>query len=110
MSHTPGPWVTKGFKIWEERKFVQGRAGIVGEASISWHDSKTTEANARLIAAAPDLLQALEDLEIAEQIYRHNHDLHGAGDMRTGQSWDKMRKAGDRARAAIAKAKPERKR
>jgi len=61
MSHTPGPWVTKGFKIWEERKFGQARAGIVGEASLPWHDSETTEANARLIAAAPDLLEALRN-------------------------------------------------
>lgn len=58
--HTPGPWCRKGFKIWEQARFGQMRAGIVAEASLSWRDSATCNANARLIAAAPDLLEMLQ--------------------------------------------------
>ena len=59
--HTPGPWVVKGSKVWEEKHFYKARRGIVAEPSISWRDSAEFEANARLIAAAPDLLAALKE-------------------------------------------------
>jgi hypothetical protein len=56
--HTPGPWIRKGDWIHgtPESGASQGIAQILGNCGCS----KTTEANARLIAAAPELLAALE--------------------------------------------------
>lgn len=68
-THTPGPWT-----VWENRS---GRLRISTVASLNSGNAKlyahtpgricqlprkpNGEANARLIAAAPELLQALED-------------------------------------------------
>ena len=85
--HTPGPW---GFKPtatcnnnpcrWE----ILGGGGVIAETN-----DDTTDANARLIAAAPDLLQVVEDYLLLCQL----HDYVGA--------------VPDAARSAIAKAKGE---
>jgi len=70
--------------------------------SISWQES---EANARLIAAAPELLEALEEartslLIVAEQVL---------GESKSAPQWDgvyeKLMPYVDKARAAIAKAR-----
>ena len=58
-THTPGPWRTTGLNV---------RAGdaLICYATNHWADDETPEserqANARLIASAPDLLAALERL------------------------------------------------
>ena len=83
--HTPGPWK------WEDDNHVlwaQGGKKVIDAAPYEgmWLAGENEEADARLIAAAPDLLEALQDcLE------------------NTGGGWIS---AGviDRARAAIAKA------
>ena len=90
-AHTPGPWDVepKG-----SRHFVDGADGLtvayLDRAGV--RERSEIEANARLIAAAPELLEALEavlpDLE-------HYVATHGPGP-------DKRLAA---ARAAIAKAK-----
>jgi len=60
--HTPGPWKfdRKG------RRIVDADGEYVAPATLSrYHDDRTDPeaiANARLIAAAPDLLAALRDL------------------------------------------------
>lgn len=83
--HTPGPWTHEG------QGDITGvendpANGCVGEVDVACVYLRTVpgrhEANARLIAAAPDLLKALEDIAG----YYPN-------------SW-----ASDTARAAIAKA------
>lgn len=56
-----------------------------------------------LSASSNDVLRyPLDYLARAEANYRSAHDLLGAADIRTGQAWDKMRKAGDIARAALS--------
>jgi hypothetical protein len=64
MAHTPGPW-----KLHERtRKAVVGASGYVVAACGGYANNKRDpesleaelEANARLIAVAPDLLEALE--------------------------------------------------
>ena len=63
--HTPGPWHVTGDYVRNEND------GLVGEALNLWANVKTPtderKANARLIAAAPDLLAAcrcaLADME-----------------------------------------------
>lgn len=56
--HTPGPWkVAKRRKSYRDGNMMYG---IVGPECVSdYEDWGFTEANARLIAAAPDLLDAL---------------------------------------------------
>ncbi len=64
MKHTPGPWQyqpsmpEEGVNCWWI--FSQHvEMGVIG--SVDGPQSKTTEADAMLIAAAPDLLEALKD-------------------------------------------------
>lgn len=67
-THTPGPWEIDG-------EYVQqvGQTGLaicdvmnmdVG-GDKGWHSGPVTQANKHLIAAAPDLLEALEKLNAA---------------------------------------------
>ena len=68
--HTPGPWFVsrKGFVI-DRMIEAQGEPGPDGETrwvrictmGKDW-DAQTEDANARLIACAPDLLKVLEEL------------------------------------------------
>ena len=69
MSYTPGPWQRKGRTVYALTEDKKGRivnrfdAQISPGGSISMYDSEETQlANARLIAAAPELLEALETL------------------------------------------------
>ena len=88
-THTPAPW-----KIHTEK----GKIGILTENNV---DHLATcygfrkEQNARLIAAAPELLAALEDAEFL---------LRKAG-LIAGPMQDSFKRSATDARAAIAKAK-----
>lgn len=88
--HTPGPWAITD----EHNKsiFIEGQpdewARLFCEVSKDDCDTETAKANARLIAAAPALLEALEALYAATP---------DCGDGPLGQACMK-------ARAAIAKA------
>jgi hypothetical protein len=53
--HTPGPWsVSQNVS----RHVIGKNGGVVACAELTW-TAEISEANARLIAAAPDLLNAL---------------------------------------------------
>ena len=62
--HTPGPWekadgtdgITRGIRGWHGPEMVN----VINWNGISRATSVTGQANARLIAAAPDLLEALQ--------------------------------------------------
>ena len=56
--HTPGPWSTTGSMIQSEYKTFGG----VFVAQVVDHASGEHIANARLIAAAPELLEALQSV------------------------------------------------
>ena len=103
MKHTPGPW---GFVRTVQRYFCDGygpygmeRYGIkIGDRVVFIHgqdfpwqkgdrEQQEWQANARLIAAAPDMLEVLENIE--------NDDAHIPATI-----WDLIQKA-------IAKAKGE---
>ena len=61
--HTPGPWS----KMYDTHVYAERHQLIaICEGAASWDE---TFANARLIAAAPDLLAALRDLESAVSHY-----------------------------------------
>ena len=83
-THTPGPWESK-----QESAYVPAQVWADGRqlAEVYGEDRATRAANARLIAAAPELLEALEALLIGHE--------EGA----TPSEWF------EQARAAIRKAK-----
>lgn len=64
--HTPGPWLLDGLKVrpavWDGVVIAEVRSGL-------WEES---EANARLIASAPMLLELLQDLADPESGCRLN--------------------------------------
>ncbi len=77
-------------------------------ANSPWDYATMAEEAARhRTASQAELLEALGDLENCEAEYRHDHDIYGGGDIRTGRAWDRLRRAGDRARAIIARIKGE---
>ena len=66
------------------------------KAIAAWN---TRQLVPREAVEAEKLALALAD---AEAEYRRFYQAHGAGDMRTGRAWDKMRRRGDMIRAALA--------
>ena len=64
MTHTPGPWRIEGTRDSDEFWVVKNE-GPVCEISQTFGYPDADEANARLIAAAPDLLAALTRLHHA---------------------------------------------
>jgi phage tail protein X len=104
MKHTPGPWelseaeYKEGFGTYRRVEQVEQFGDVVGSVCMRHAVNHTLDAcgdaNARLIAAAPELLEALE------VILRDHMAVHGVGDL-------EMQPALFQARAAIAKATGE---
>ena len=97
--HTPGPWsVARGGMILAERPFICGdtREGITVAVVTINAGIAASEANARLIAAAPDLLAAICALSDAVWVLRQGG--------RDGSTMGAISIADDDARAAIARA------
>lgn len=89
-THTPGPWNVGTSDQGREVVFLNGlteRHGSLGP-SQNWIDCNT-EGNARLVAAAPELLQVLKELEESAGYW---------------SEYDVPLGIVDRIRAAIAKA------
>lgn len=95
QKHTPGPWHVTGNYVICADSIKLGKPYRHDVPVASMFDDPLTrqqmDANARLIAAAPDLLAALEHLDNATNEPSLGIDLV---------------EASDKARAAIAKAKP----
>lgn len=93
--HTPGPWITGDASIWalDDCEF---HAIVDCPLNQTCRDTETAWANARLIAASPDLLAALENMV--------SHFPHWAAQIDMKQI---DRDAIGMARAAIAKATGE---
>lgn len=107
MTHTPGPWrldnniaygwKTNPFSITVRKRGVHSTtvANIPAKQTISRDEA---EANARLIAAAPDLLEALVELS-KSFIGTYGNDTRSDNEIDLHREfWEK------RAREAIAKA------
>lgn len=88
--HTPGPWSFRGCDGGWAIDFNEDQEQVV--------DFVYEEADARLIAAAPDLLEALEDLA---------DDISDRFDMESPSTNPGMKHAVGAARAAISKARGE---
>jgi|SRR5689334_19242645 len=94
--HTPGPWrVVERERDDNAAYSIESESGIIVANVISGLGLETEAANARLIAAAPDLLAALHAL--LDRIDHHFGDTHRYGQ---GNEWREQ----EDARAAIAKA------
>lgn len=92
--HTPGPWsVEKGAKgLWIGADALACRTVAV---TTNYCGDEQRLANARLIAAAPELLEAAQDALAGWNYIRAAHgDLYGVG-------WDRVEKT---LSAAITKA------
>ena len=113
MSHTPGPWtITRMTREPEtilemDESFIESsqgwaNSGMAGKRTVAivghWKDRPNPEADARLIAAAPELLEALENLVEIEA-----RDNKGDPDYASTDTW--REEALEIARAAIAKAR-----
>lgn len=68
MSHTPGPWFHSCDEGGQWCNINTPEAGVIGEAYFDT-DRRVSEANARLMAAAPKLAEALSGLLALHQDY-----------------------------------------
>ena len=97
VAHTPGPWsiVDAG---------MRGVDCVSANGRIVFSTAPMPECNARLIAAAPDLLAALRDFALLTE--EGDDRLSGAYHARDGHIRAKgsLLESIERARAAIAKA------
>ncbi len=78
MKHTPGPWIpwkAHGGKYLPIVATVQGKSAQIGRAELFGQISdEECEANARLIAAAPELLELAETLPIYPIECKHDEE------------------------------------
>ena len=78
--HTPGPWKVKAHStaVLAGRKQICSNVNAASVLPVNIvEDHKIAEANARLIAAAPCLLKALQKFVLK---HRHTYGLDGAWD------------------------------
>jgi hypothetical protein len=107
--HTPGPWYI-GTEFNDQGRHIYAAQKVRHEDGDEWHpliactddDERLVDwqANAALIAAAPDLLEALQELLAAERA----NSLEIVGRDTDGHPLNAAGVARKKARAAIAKA------
>lgn len=101
--HTPGPWFPR--KSFDGIRYIgvaEIGSNIADTAICEFCGSENDKANAQLIAAAPELLEALEEIVTCEE--------NRAKDLRHRKAWELVKFSEQRikkAKAAIAKAKGE---
>ena len=87
--HTPGPWEVWSGNPWQvfaprESNGLDGQYHIAGAN----HNNPNGKANGRLIAAAPDLLEALKEMRERLQVHmKHTEDL--MADMKAAKAIEK---------------------
>lgn len=94
-NHTPGPWVANGHNVHTR----PDESAVCVCVSMGTRNNAEASANARLIASAPELLEALEGAIGALEFSRDYHADLGNEDQAFAQSML------DAALSAIAKAR-----
>lgn len=106
--HTPGPWIPNRFDPSSPMTVVAESGEWVCKVSSSgmWANQtpETEDANAQLIAAAPDLLAALEALLPYAESEVAYHEAFADIDEENAEEHRESQAAIDKARAAIARA------
>lgn len=115
MSHTPGPWHLDPF-----RKYANVHGEVMSHLARVPIDTAEAEANARLIAAAPDLLEACRealsildyeraDVETRAQVYAAIAKAEGRASLATEPArTEKEHEHNDRCTVeACAPSRPE---
>ena len=95
MAHTPGPWKVDPKSQEETRSKIVGPEGWLGVAQAFGDDLEETQANAALIASAPDLLAACE-AALQDINWMVNNEKY--------LTFPVLNELGDRLNAAIAAA------
>lgn len=77
-THTPGPWIVRNFPGQNRGPYVTDstpdcHGGFVGQLIASQTTCPDWEANARLIAEAPEMLAVLKEIN---EFFRHNNPVH----------------------------------
>ena len=87
--HTPGPWKTQPHISLDRLEIRDADGRRIAECAMDFPMSaKTHDANASLIAAAPELLEALQEIVTAAD----------------GEGWSQLDAGFTKARTAISKA------
>ena len=87
--HTPGPWKAQTHISLDRMEIRDANGRRIAECAMDFPMSaKTHDANASLIAAAPELLEALQEIVAAAD----------------GEGWSQLDASFTKARAAISKA------
>ncbi len=97
-THTPGPWTIR--EISSGPQIVDSENRTVVDRLYSAMRRNDTDANARLIAAAPDLLAALGEVSAYLNLLRHRYCDEG----RMEGLYKEVVRESEKVRAAIAKA------
>ena len=101
--HTPQPWERKDrYPFDGYKREVFGGGKHIASVHTAFGVWEANEANANLIAAAPDLLDVLERINAGEPVCSHASHWRGLVD-----DWDVHTDLCQAIRAAIAKAKGE---
>ncbi len=114
IKHTPGPWTVEEYGDDETPTLVihkDTESRVCFMATPGSHgDPAMIEADAYLIAAAPDLLEAAKLLEVAEDERQYCEECEGEGEPEAcGTCFPMFDDARIKRRLAIAKAETERK-
>lgn len=105
--HTPSPWTISEH---EHANVIFSDNGVIcdvfhanedDDMTASVESREESDANARLIAAAPELLSALERLS---QKTRRANDIQHSGGKIEPEDWSELYALTNEAQAAIAKA------
>jgi hypothetical protein len=106
MKHTPGPWRVDGHSI--KCNAQEDDTGTYVAEMLSSISVETTKANAHLIAAAPELLAACEEMEQALTNYHADIEhLLESGEEDDAEHYKAIGDILGRSLAAIQKAKGE---
>ncbi len=89
--HTPGPWEMCYDKGATRDILSRKHGGICTIRRAGRHTDATYHANARLIAAAPDLVREVVRLRAGIEWFlaRHNQEIDG-GRAITGEEWEQL--------------------